>query len=63
MLACPPLIIPAPESLIEGKLDSESKPFWFNGKPNQVINPVVGAPAGGNDLQRHGLAQQRPPGR
>ena len=43
----PGLILPAPENPIEGKLDNESKPFWFNGKPNQVINPVVGAPAGG----------------
>jgi plastocyanin len=42
----PGLIVPAPESLIEGKLDGEGKSFWFNGKPNQVINPVVAAPAG-----------------
>jgi len=42
----PPLIIPS-STLVEGKLDAEGKPFWFNGQPNQVINPVVAAPAGG----------------
>jgi len=51
----PGLIVPAPESLIEAKLDTEGKSFWFNGKPNQVINPIVGAPAGGSTYNGTGF--------
>jgi plastocyanin len=46
--APPPLIIPASGSPISGKLDAAGAPFWFNGQPNQVINPVIAAPSGGN---------------
>jgi plastocyanin len=45
--APPPLIIPAATNLITGKLDAAGASFWFNGQPNQVINPVVAAPSGG----------------
>jgi plastocyanin len=44
--AAPPLIIPS-ASPISAKLDAAGSPFWFNGQPQQVINPVVGAPSGG----------------
>jgi plastocyanin len=46
--APPPLIIPASGSPISGKLDAGGASFWFNGKPNQVINAVVAAPSGGS---------------
>ena len=46
--APPPLIIPAPSNPITGRLDSAGAGFWFNGKPNLVINPLVAAPTGGN---------------
>jgi len=52
--AAPPLIITS-SSLVEGRLDAEGKPFWFNGKPNQVINPTVAAPAGGTTYAGSGL--------
>jgi plastocyanin len=45
--APPPLIILASGSPLSGKLDAAGSPFWFNGHPRQVINPLVGAPAGG----------------
>jgi plastocyanin len=43
----PPLIIPSASLPISGKLDAAGVPFWFNGQPTQVINPVVAAPSGG----------------
>jgi len=46
--APPPLIIPAPSDPISGKLDAAGATFWFNGKPNLVINPAVAAPTGGS---------------
>lgn len=52
--AAPPLIVLS-STLVEGKLDAEGKPFWFNGKPNQVINPVVAAPAGSTTYAGSGL--------
>lgn len=45
--APPPLIVPAPAILITGKLDAAGAPMWFNGQPNQTINPAVAAPSGG----------------
>ena len=46
--AAPPgLIVPAPTNPVSGKLDAGGAAFWFNGQPNQIINPMVGAPAGG----------------
>jgi plastocyanin len=45
--APPPLILPAAASPLTGKLDAAGASFWFNGQPNQVINPVVAAPSGG----------------
>jgi plastocyanin len=44
----PPLIITSPSNPISGKLDASGSPFWFNGKPDQIINPQAGAPAGGH---------------
>src|ERR1700680_1251341 len=41
----PSLFVPG--SPISGKLDAAGVAFWFSGKPNQVINPIVAAPAGG----------------
>src|ERR1700694_2937710 len=45
--APPQLIILAAGSPLSDKLDAAGSPFWFNGQPRQVINPAVGAPAGG----------------
>ncbi len=53
--APPPLIILAPTSPISGKLDAAGAPFWFNGQPSQVINPVVAAPSGGKTYAGKGF--------
>jgi len=53
--APPPLIIPSKSLLVEGKLDAEGKPFWFNSQPNMIINPVVAAPAGATTYSGTGL--------
>lgn len=46
----PPLIIPQATSLITGKLDAAGSAFWFNAKPNLIINPAVQLPAGGTEV-------------
>jgi plastocyanin len=51
----PPLIILAPSSPISGKLDGAGAPFWFNGQPSQVINPLVAAPSGGKKYAGKGF--------
>jgi plastocyanin len=53
--ARPPLIILAPTSLISGKLDAAGAPFWLNGQPTQVINPIVAAPSGGKKYAGKGF--------
>jgi plastocyanin len=49
----PALFVPA--SPISGKLDASGVAFWFNGKPNQVINPAVAAPNGGSAYSGKGF--------
>jgi plastocyanin len=53
--ASPPLIILAPSSPISGKLDGAGAPFWFNGHPSQIINPLVAAPSGGKKYAGKGF--------
>jgi plastocyanin len=53
--APPPLIIPAILNPIIGKLDAAGVPLWFNGQPNQVINPVTAAPSGGKTYAGKGF--------
>lgn len=60
--ALPPLIITAPASPISGKLDSSGSPFWFNGRPTQIINPQAGAPAGGTTYNGKGFLNSGLPG-
>ena len=50
----PPLIIPAPAIPISGQLDAAGASFWFNGQPNQIMNPAVAAPAGGKTYNGSG---------
>ena len=58
--APPPLFVTS--SPISGKLDAAGLAFWFNGKPNQVINPIVVAPSGGNAYSGKGfLSSGLPP--
>lgn len=51
----PPLIIPASGNPISGKLDAAGASFWFNGQPNQVINPVTASPSGGKTYKGSGF--------
>ena len=60
--ALPPLIITAPATPLSGALDSSGTPFWFNGKPTQIINPEAGAPAGGNTYGGKGFLSSGLPG-
>jgi plastocyanin len=53
--APPPLIVPAPANPITGRLDATGAAMWFNGKPNQVINPIVAAPSGGRTYAGKGF--------
>ncbi len=53
--APPPLIIPASGNPITGKLDAAGTPLWFNGQPNQVINPTTAAPSGGKTYAGKGF--------
>lgn len=46
----PPLIVPNLASPVSGKLDAAKSAFWFNGKPNLIMNPAVQLPAGGNEV-------------
>lgn len=54
--ALPPFIITSPSTPISGQLDASGNPFWFNGKPTQIINPLAGAPAGPSTLGASGSA-------
>ncbi len=40
----PPFGIPDPSKPIAGAVDAAGAPFWFNGRPNILLNPAVGAP-------------------
>lgn len=51
----PPLIIPASGNPISGKLDASGASFWFNGQPNQVINPMTASPSGGKTYKGSGF--------
>jgi len=51
----PPLIIPAIGNPISRQLDAASASFWFNGQPNQVINPVTASPSGGKTYKGSGF--------
>ena len=61
----PQLILVNPADPITGKLDAAGAPFFFNGQPRQEINPLVGAPSGGNTYAgsgflNSGLPQEEP---
>lgn len=51
--APPRLIVPS-ASPLSGRLDAAGAPFWFNGQPQQIINPAVAAPSGGKTYAGHG---------
>ncbi len=51
----PPLITPATGSPISGRLDAAGAAFWFDGQPNQIVNPVAAAPSGGKTYNGKGF--------
>jgi plastocyanin len=53
--ALPPLIILSPGMPLSGRLDASGAPFWFNGQPSQIINPVAAAPSGGKTYAGKGF--------
>src|SRR5712691_4668679 len=60
--AAPPLIITSSAIPLSGKLDAAGAPLWFNGQPTQIINPQVGAPAGGKTYNGSGYLNSSVPG-
>ncbi len=59
--APPPPIIPSSGSPLSGKLDAAGVPFWFNGQPAQVINPVVAFPSGAKRYNGRGFLNSGTP--
>jgi plastocyanin len=62
----PAVAIPDPSNPVAGSNDAAGKPFWFNGQPNFVPNPVALAPQGGktfdaSELQSSGLVLEGSP--
>jgi plastocyanin len=57
----PPLIVPASANPLSGLLDAAKAPFWFNGQPKQIINPVAAFPAGGNTYSGTGYLNSGTP--
>jgi plastocyanin len=43
----PGFIVPDPANPVSGVNDAGGSPFWFNGLPRLVVNPLVGAKQGG----------------
>jgi plastocyanin len=54
-----PLFIPS--SPMSGQLDAASVPFWFNGKPKQILNPETAFPSGGKSYNGSGFLNSGTP--
>ncbi len=58
---------PAPQPFLasatklSGQLDGAKTPFWFNGQPQQIINPAVAFPSGGNSYDGTGFVSSGTP--
>jgi plastocyanin len=64
--ARPPLVILDASKPVTGQVDAAGVPFWFNGQPSPVFNPLVAAPQGGTTytgrrLVNSGLPQGNAP--
>jgi plastocyanin len=57
----PPPIMPSPTLVVSGQLDAAKAPFWFNGQPQQIINPAVAFPSGGNTYDGTGFLSSGTP--
>jgi plastocyanin len=47
---------------VSGVLDEAGAPFWFNGQPRLILNPLVALPQGGNRFDRDTLHNSGLPG-
>ncbi len=59
--APPPPILPSATLVLSGQLDAAKAPFWFNGQPQQIINPTVAFPSGGNTYSGEGFLSSGTP--
>jgi plastocyanin len=59
--APPPPILPSSSILLSGQLDAAKAPFWFNGQPQQIINPTTAFPSGGNTYDGSGFLSSGTP--
>ncbi|MEA2153217.1 MAG: hypothetical protein QOI18_1450 [Solirubrobacteraceae bacterium] len=57
----PPTIIPSSANLLSGRLDAANVPFWFNGQPAQVINPITAFPGGSKRYRGTGFLNSGTP--
>jgi plastocyanin len=53
--AARPSLIATGQGNVAGVNDAAGNPFWFNGRPNAFLNPLVGAPQGGKTFAGKGL--------
>ncbi len=51
----PSLIAPDASTPISGVLDPAGNPFWFNGQPRLIVNPIAMMPQGGSTFNRQKL--------
>jgi plastocyanin len=53
--------LPAVGNPIKGQLDAAGAPFWFNGQPNQILNPETALPSGGKTYSGTGFLNSGTP--
>lgn len=62
----PGLVVPDAANPVASSLDAAGAPFWFNGQPRLILNPMVAAPQGGStfhpgELSNSGLPLEEGP--
>ena len=50
-----PFVIPDPANPVSGFLDAAGSPFWFNGQPRVIANPLAVTPQGPRTFRRNAL--------
>ena len=53
--ARPSLVAPDVSTPVSGVLDAAGNPFWFNGQPRLIVNPIAMLPQGGSTFDRQKL--------